>query len=240
MTKKVDTRLRRHLRRWLGRWPPTTTGLDVIGSIRRTQPEWDGRIYPVVGITDPFAGVLSVPPAAGPRVRARAPLVGRRRLAAELPELVGEPGRLVYTGVFRWCQRPATLSEAGVWVDADDSAVPDWLRPFGHQVLIARDPETGAYLAGVGIKHHDRYGRSWPSVRSHRCVAAAWRVGSSRRPPDACLTRARSRPTNTRPATSPRRESPRPQASPTMVGGPSGWADASSVVRGFPPRGQGR
>ncbi len=159
MTKEVDTRLRRHLRRWLGRWPPTTTGLDVIGSIRRTQPEWDGRIYPVVGITDPFAGVLSVPPAAGPRVRARASLVGRRRLAAELPELVGEPGRRVYTGVFRWCQRPATLSQAGVWVDADDSAVPDWLRPFGHQVLIARDPETGAYLAGVGIKHHDRYGR---------------------------------------------------------------------------------
>jgi predicted GNAT family acetyltransferase len=26
-------------------------------------------------------------------------------------------------------------------------------------VLIARDPESGAYLAGVGLKHHDRYGQ---------------------------------------------------------------------------------
>ena len=26
-------------------------------------------------------------------------------------------------------------------------------------MLIARDPESGAYLAGVGIKHHDTYGR---------------------------------------------------------------------------------
>jgi len=42
---------------------------------------------------------------------------------------------------------------------ADDPVVPDWLRVFGGEVLLALDPAIGAYLAGVGIKRHDRYGR---------------------------------------------------------------------------------
>nr|WP_246277875.1 GNAT family N-acetyltransferase [Phytohabitans rumicis] len=36
--------------------------------------------------------------------------------------------------------------------------MPQWLRPFGGEVLIAREPSTGAYLAGVGIKRHDGHG----------------------------------------------------------------------------------
>jgi predicted GNAT family acetyltransferase len=36
--------------------------------------------------------------------------------------------------------------------------VPGWLRVFGGDVLIAQDPDNGAYLAGVGIKRHDQYG----------------------------------------------------------------------------------
>jgi predicted GNAT family acetyltransferase len=37
--------------------------------------------------------------------------------------------------------------------------VPDWLRPFGGDVLIVRDPDNGAYIAGVGIKRHDAFGQ---------------------------------------------------------------------------------
>jgi RimJ/RimL family protein N-acetyltransferase len=80
-------------------------------------------------------------------------------LMAMLPTLLDRPDQRVYSGVFRWCDRPADLPEGGRWERADDPSVPEWLRPFGHEVLVARDPETGAYLAGVGLKHHDRYGR---------------------------------------------------------------------------------
>ncbi len=76
-----------------------------------------------------------------------------------LPALLAHEDRRVYSGIFRWCERPAPLPDAGEWVDAADDSVPEWLRPFGHEVLLARDPNTGEYLAGVGLKHHDRYGR---------------------------------------------------------------------------------
>jgi GNAT superfamily N-acetyltransferase len=43
-------------------------------------------------------------------------------------------------------------------VPVDDARVPDWLLPFGGEVLMAFDPESGAYIAGVGIKVHDEFG----------------------------------------------------------------------------------
>jgi GNAT superfamily N-acetyltransferase len=157
-----DARLRRHLRDWLGRWPPTRS-LDVVGSIRRGQPGWDGRIFPVIGIGCPGWTVLSVPPAHAEAVRDQVDRLGTDgsggSLLHRLPELLGRPEQRVYNGVFRWCEAPADLPDAGVWVPASDPAVPEWLRPFGHEVLIAWDPDTGEYLAGVGLKHHDRYGR---------------------------------------------------------------------------------
>lgn len=154
-------RLRRHLTDWLGRWPARTDGtsVDVVGSPRRVRPGWDGRTYPVLGVHAPDSSVLSVAPEAADRVRAGLPAQTQwDDLPVRLPVLLGRPDARVYTGVFRWCARPAELPDAGVWVDARDPAVPEWLRPFGHDVLITFDQQTGAYLAGVGLKRHDPYG----------------------------------------------------------------------------------
>jgi GNAT superfamily N-acetyltransferase len=79
-------------------------------------------------------------------------------LVARLPEVLHAPGRRVYSGIFRWCESPNPLPEPGVWVAAADPSLPEWLQPF-QEVLVAQDPDTGAYLAGVGVKHHDPYGR---------------------------------------------------------------------------------
>jgi len=156
-------RLTRHLTEWLGRWPGEG-GIDVVGSVRREQPGWDGRIFPVIGVHSPDASVLSVPPGDADTVRAGMVQLGSNGrtwddLLPLLPTLLARTDRIVYSGIFRWCERPADLPDAGEWIPAEDPSVPLWLRPFGHSVLIARDPDSGAYLAGVGIKHHDTYGR---------------------------------------------------------------------------------
>jgi GNAT superfamily N-acetyltransferase len=163
MTDSPATLLRRHLRTWLGRWPASDT-IDVVGSIRREQPGWDGRIFPVIGVQSPDGSVLSLPPRDAAEIRDRVRQLTTDgtswdELLALLPGLLGQEGRRVYSGIFRWCEDPAKLPDAGVWVDAAHESVPEWLRPFGHEVLLARDPATGAYLAGVGMKYHDRYGR---------------------------------------------------------------------------------
>jgi predicted GNAT family acetyltransferase len=42
-------------------------------------------------------------------------------------------------------------------VAADDPRVPEWLRPFNGDVLIAWT-DDGSYASGVGRKQHDRHG----------------------------------------------------------------------------------
>jgi len=161
MAESAEARLGSHLRSWLGRWPAAAE-VDVVGSVRRERPGWDGRrVFPLLGVSTPEATVLSVPPVQLATVRNRVTRLGSRwrELLPSLPDLLGHEDLHVYSGVFRWCEQPAPLSDAGVWVAADDAAVPEWLRPFGHQVLIAWDADTGEYLAGVGIKVHDEYGR---------------------------------------------------------------------------------
>jgi len=188
MTLSPVDRLAEHLRTWLGEWPPTTT-VDVVGSPRREQPGWDGRVFALVGVRTQYEGVLSVPPDEAPAVRERvssAIAAGSSwdELTPMLPNLTRRPDRIVYSGIFRWCEAPADLPDAGEWVDAARADVPEWLRPFGHQVLIAWDPDTGRYLAGVGIKRHDDVGRELavgtePAARSRglarRLVAQAAR-----------------------------------------------------------------
>ena len=152
--------LDQHLRSLLGVWPAPGRGVHVVGAAVRDQPGWDGRIRPVLGVVDgEGTGVVSVPPAHLDAARAVAD--GPEELAAllaGLPDAVGRPGATVYRGVFRWTLEPAPLADAGSWIPATDPAVPDWLRVFGDVVLVARDPDGGEYLAGVGIKRHDRYG----------------------------------------------------------------------------------
>jgi GNAT superfamily N-acetyltransferase len=152
----LDTRLYHHLVTWLGQWPAGQP-LDVVGSDRRTRPGWDGQIYPVVGVGTPTGVVLSVPSTRAAAVRGLAHLPVDD-LLAKLPGAVGLDGRTSYQAVFRYALATAPLPDAGAWVSIEDPVVPPWLRPFGGDVLIARDDE-GRYLAGVGIKRHDGYGQ---------------------------------------------------------------------------------
>ncbi|WP_433044966.1 GNAT family N-acetyltransferase [Dactylosporangium sp. CS-033363] len=156
--------LDRFLRAWLGSWPSTArTGLTVVGSPRREQPRWDGGEQRALGVSDAAGnGVLSVPPgsvdAVAELVAATAPGDLEATLAARLPGLVGRPEQVFFTGVFRWSEAPAAMEDAGEWEPSDGPGIPDWLRPFPGDVLIAREPGTGAYLAGVGLKPHDPTG----------------------------------------------------------------------------------
>jgi len=163
MAHSPEQRLNLHLRSWLGRWPAGGV-VDIVGSTRRQRPGWDGRVFPLVGVGTATSGVVSVRPDWAGRLRARVEeAVGNGttwpQVVPELATMLNRPDGHVYSGVFRWSERPADLSDAGTWVDARDPRVPEWLRPFGHEVLVVWDTGTGAYLAGVGIKHHDRYGR---------------------------------------------------------------------------------
>lgn len=156
----TPARLRAHLAAWLGAWPPGQP-LQVVGAAQRELPGWDGQVHPVLGVATPDAGaVLSVPPphAAALRALAATGADGLPAALAAVPELLGEPGRGTFTATFRWTLAPAPLPDVGSWHDADGAGVPDWLRPFGGQVLLAPDDEGRRWLAGVGIKRHDRHG----------------------------------------------------------------------------------
>jgi GNAT superfamily N-acetyltransferase len=148
-------RLAAHLASWLGAWPPARR-IHVVGSRRRDEPGWDGRLYPVVGVGDGQAVVLSVPPAAAEAVAGLGE--GCDAITAGLPAAVGHADRKVGRGVFRWSTDPTRLPDAGEWVPPDDPRVPAWLRPFNGAVLIAWDGD-GRYAAGVGRKRHDEHGQ---------------------------------------------------------------------------------
>lgn len=154
-----DRRLYLHLATWLGQWPPHG-GLNVVGTDRRVNPGWDGRVHPLIGVGDRERGlVLSVPRDGVGPVRT---VAGGRPLdaaLADVPAALDHPRSRIHRATFRWSTGPARLADAGVWVPVDDPAVPPWLKPFGGEVLLATAPDTGEYLAGVGIKRHDRHGR---------------------------------------------------------------------------------
>lgn len=153
----IDRRLLHHLVVWLGRWPAGGR-LDVVGSTRRSVPAWDGEVQPLRGVVAPEGGVLSVAPEQVEAVRELVTL-SLDEMMHGLPMALGHPDRVVYQAVFRWSTEPGDLPDAGVWLPADDPTLPEWLRPFGSEVLAALDPDTGEFLAGVGIKRHDAYGR---------------------------------------------------------------------------------
>ncbi|HEX8631760.1 MAG TPA: GNAT family N-acetyltransferase [Catenuloplanes sp.] len=153
----LEKRLYHHLVSWLGQWP-TRRQWWVVGSDRRVTPGWDGRVHPLIGVGQPGATVLSVPASRISPVRTLLDLPASD-LLEKLPATLGVDGRRTFQGVFRYCTAPLDLPDAGQWLPADDPGLPGWLRPFGGEVLVARDPDTGGYLAGVGIKQHDRYGR---------------------------------------------------------------------------------
>lgn len=147
--------LRQHLTGWAGALPGHER-FRVVASTRNGEPGWDGRPQLVTGITDPAGRtVVAVPPAAYADLPAR----GRGDAASlvAVPDLVGRAGHTVEQVALRWSVSPADLPEAGVWVDGASPRLPAWLRPFGGHALVAFD-DRGDYLAGVGVKRHDRFG----------------------------------------------------------------------------------
>lgn len=151
----VPGRLAAHLEAWLGAWPPPPGGVEVVGSPKRDEPGWDGNVHAVLGVATPDGAVLSVPPARVQSVRALGDTLSA--MAGGLPDAVGQPGGRFGSGRFRWSTAPAAIDGAGEWVPRTDPRVPEWLRPFNGDVLVAWD-DAGAYGAGVGRKMHDRYG----------------------------------------------------------------------------------
>ena len=123
----------RFLAAWLGAWPPSSPR-DVVPWPLRDEPGWDGRLRPVLGVAAEGRWVVSVSPT---RATQSDPL----------------EGLALFEGVFRFSETPADLEPAGVWRPHDDPVVPDWLRPFGGDVLVVLD-DRGRYLAGVGLKRH--------------------------------------------------------------------------------------
>ncbi|MET7399218.1 GNAT family N-acetyltransferase [Dactylosporangium sp. NPDC005572] len=145
------------LRTWLGSWP-SPGGLVVVGHAAREKPRWDGGEQLAIGVTDAAGnGVLSVPPGRVDAVSELVATAGAEALAGRLPALLDRPGHRFFTGVFRWSDAPTGLPDAGAWEPSDGPGLPDWLRPFPGEVLVARD-EDGSYLAGVGLKPHDPTG----------------------------------------------------------------------------------
>ena len=151
-------RLEQHLVDWLGAWPPPAGGaLLVVGSEHRTTPGWDGKIYPVAGVSTPDGTVLSVPPDLVEPTRAAGEDL--EAAAGALPALLGRPDARFGRGVFRWCHELVEGSDPeAVWLPPDDDRVPPWLAVFNGEVLVHLD-EDGRYGAGVGRKRHDEWGQ---------------------------------------------------------------------------------
>jgi GNAT superfamily N-acetyltransferase len=154
----VRRRLIDHLAEWLGQWPPTDE-VVVTTAPGRVEPGWDGQVHPVVGVGTPDAMVVSVPPEIVTEARMLVAEGGLDALRGSLGTLLGRPGSQLHVGAFRWCESPASpadLPDAGIWVPFDDPRLPNWLHPFGREVLVALVDDS--YASGVGIKRHDRFG----------------------------------------------------------------------------------
>lgn len=160
----INDRLHRHLTAWLGAWPGKPHRLSVVGYAQRLRPGWDGRTYLAIGVATTDSAVLSVPPDEAAALCATfdgssPDRVALDRLLSQLPTICGRPGSTTHRNVFRYSLQPASLVDAGVWETPSRAGIPDWLRVFDGDVLVARDEFTGEFLAGVGIKRHDDFGR---------------------------------------------------------------------------------
>jgi GNAT superfamily N-acetyltransferase len=134
----------------------------VVASGGREQPGWDGAVHGVTGIADGAGNaVVSVAPRWLDWARGFVADGGSLdQLRAALPGAMGLPSYVVYRGICRWAVDvpPADeLPDAGEWLPNDHPAVPDWLHPFGGDVLVVL--EDGKYVAGLGLKRHDEHGR---------------------------------------------------------------------------------
>jgi GNAT superfamily N-acetyltransferase len=156
----ADELLVRHLRGWLGAWPPIDA-LDVVGADLRRRPGWDGAAHELVGVGTPERTLLSVPPDRVDAVTAVSGPLEDPSVRRRIVDAVGAGDKVLGRGVFRWSTNVASVDElpdAGEWVDPADPRVPAWLRPFNHPRVLVAWSDDGAYGAGVGIKRHDEVG----------------------------------------------------------------------------------
>ena len=123
-----------HLRHQLGAWPPDGPATVAVSPVRAA-PGWDGVVRPLVALVTPDGGVLGVAPGVEPD--------------PALLDVVRAQG-----AVYRWTDAPGPTDDPGEWVPHDDPRLPEWLRPFGGDVLVVWDAD-GRYAAGVGLKRHD-------------------------------------------------------------------------------------
>lgn len=142
----------------------------MVGSEHRVRPGWDGQVRVVQGVATPDGVVLSVPPDAVDEVRAAGSDLAT--VAPELPVILGQPGAVLGSGVFRWSTAPAPGDDPGVWLPTDDPRVPAWLRPFNGDVLIGFEGDQLA--AGVGRKMHDARGHELAVVTEEAHRGRGW------------------------------------------------------------------
>lgn len=158
---EIERRLNRFLESRLGTWPPNGT-LILNPCDMRNEPAWDGSLRPWVGIESPQGTVISYSKEIFPDAVHLDPLVvddelGQSDAYLTIPKLFGRPDMHFGRGVFRFVEQPADVPDAGEWVSRDDPRIPEWLRPFNGDVLVAWD-EEGNYAAGVGLKRHNELG----------------------------------------------------------------------------------
>lgn len=146
-------RLVQHATRWAG-GTPGPKAFRVVPNHHVSLPGWSGTAALLTGLADPEGRtIISVP------LHAVAAARDAARGVDDIPALaahVGRPHHAVERVVFRWCLDPAPLPRVGEWVDCDSERLPAWLGPFGGEALVVF-ADDGRYLAGVGIKRHDRF-----------------------------------------------------------------------------------
>jgi GNAT superfamily N-acetyltransferase len=166
--------LERHLRAWLGAWPPELP-LDLVGSDARRGPDARGEVTPLVGVLDPDPPglgepglLLSVPPdvveplellgGLDPDVLRQPPW---RAAAAQA---LGAPGRDLRVRVLRWIEDAAAvapLEDVGTWVDPH-AEVPSADGVEADALLVVRD-DAGPHLATAAVTHLGATG-AWVEV----------------------------------------------------------------------------
>ncbi|MEA3056101.1 MAG: hypothetical protein QOD30_1533 [Actinomycetota bacterium] len=122
----------------------------IATSAARTTPGWDGVVRRFQGLRTPDGAVVSVEPALLDAVRKLGPTLDEAR-----PELERALGGRMFDVMYRYSVDPPALEALGTWLPFDDPRVPEWLHPFGGDVLVHL--EDGRYIGGVGLKRHDEH-----------------------------------------------------------------------------------
>jgi GNAT superfamily N-acetyltransferase len=163
-----DDPLTRHLRSWVGAWPPPAGGVTVVGDPARLEPTWDGTVRPLQGVSNGAGTVIAVPPDAASAVsEAIGDDLDRPGLGDELGDILRVGPAAFGAGVFRTTHRvDPDIDDLGTWFESHTADLPDWLAPFNGPRLAVF--ERGRPIAGVGIKVHDAHGRELSVVTDER------------------------------------------------------------------------